>query len=127
MIFGPRNTQNFATRMPRTERRKALFSALSSKAATNRVLVLDTLPETALKTKDASVLLTTLPVVNECKKVIFVTPHYDEPLTKSLRNLPGVVVKSVSRLNILDLLSHDCLVMSEVGLEAMTEQFSIKL
>ncbi|MBU6389038.1 50S ribosomal protein L4, partial [Patescibacteria group bacterium] len=40
-VFGPLKEQNWATRMPRSERRKALFSAFSAKAAEDQVIILE--------------------------------------------------------------------------------------
>lgn len=125
-IFGPLKVQNFATRMPRFERRKALWSALSSKADLNQVIVLDTAPEARIKTKEAVQIVNAL-TLDKKKKLIWVIPEYQAEFAESFRNIPGLRISTISRLNITDLLSTDGLVMTKSTLEKMNDHFSIKI
>lgn len=120
IAFGPRNERTFATRMPRAERRKALFSALSSKA--DNVLVLEAALTGKPSSKQFSALLKALNV--DGKKVLHLAPAYDALSFNAARNLSKVTVRSVSRLNIVDVLNHDVLLLSKDSLAALEQHFT---
>lgn len=121
-VFGPNKDQTYATRMPRQERRKALFGALSSKAANNQVLVLEEWNMKAPKTKVATELFAKLPV--DGKKVLHIHPEHNHALFASVRNLPTVDATTVQELNIVDLLNHDLLLLTKDGVEALEKHFT---
>ena len=52
VVFGPRNVRNYKKDMPAKERRAALFSSLSKKAADEGVFALDSFKVKAPKTKE---------------------------------------------------------------------------
>jgi large subunit ribosomal protein L4 len=118
-IFGPLNTQTFATRMPRAERRKALFSALASKA--DHVVVLES-PRQAGKTKEAVALFKTLKI--DGKKVLELHASFDAQNFKASANIPGVVAKTISHANVIDILHADVLLFSKESLEALDTHFN---
>lgn len=118
-IFGPRNTQTFATRMPRGERRKALFSALASRA--DSVFVLET-ARTATKTKDSVALFKALEISG--KKVLELHTSYDAAAFKASSNIPGVVSKTISHANVIDILHADVLLFTKESLEAFEQHFN---
>lgn len=119
-VFGPRNEQTFATRMPRSERQKAFASALSSKA--NQVVVLKELSLPAPKTKEMIAILSKLP--HQGKKVLHIHPEHDINLFASTRNLPYVHSTTVAELNVLDVLNHDVLLLTADGLTALDKHFN---
>lgn len=121
-VFGPLKVQNWHTRMPRTERRKALLGALSAKAELNKVAVLDTVEIATPRTKDMKSLLQTIPETKD-GKVLHIHHKYEAPLFNATRNLPGVTSKSLSYMSIIDILNHDALVMSKDTLEALKTHF----
>ncbi len=118
-IFGPRTSQTFATRMPRGERRKALFSALASKA--NSVIVLET-PRTGAKTKESVALFKALNISG--KKVLEIHSEYEAAAFAASKNIPGVVSKTVSHANIIDILHADVLLFTKDSLEAFDKHFN---
>lgn len=123
IIFGPRNTQNWETRMPRTERRKAMFSALASKAQSESIIVLDEWTLEAPKTKEAVQLLANFPQTAG-KKVLHLSTAFDKNLFASTRNLPGFDSKTVQSANIIDLLNHDLLLLTKDSLEQLEKHFT---
>lgn len=122
-VFGPRKTQTWNTRMPRTERRKALFSALSSKAQTSNIHVLDSWEMDTPKTKEVITLISTIPsYVNQ--KVLFINSSFDKNIFKSIDNLPRVQVKTVTSANIIDILNSDILLFTKDSLNAFEGHFT---
>ncbi|CAN5185599.1 50S ribosomal protein L4 [soil metagenome] len=118
-IFGPRTSQTFATRMNRGERQKALFSALASKS--EGVIVLES-ARTGAKTKDSVALFKALEITG--KKVLEIHATYDAPAFKVSSNIPGVVSKSISHANVIDILHADVLLFTKDSLEAFEQHFN---
>lgn len=104
VTHGPRNTRNFSKMMPKKERRAALFSALSDRAADKNIIALEGFNAKEPKTKDFVALLGKLP---EGKKYLFVIPAKDVILQKSCHNIPGVKTILASYLNPYDVLLAD--------------------
>lgn len=100
--------RDYAQRTPKKMIRLALKSALSDRAASERVLVLDWgLP--APSTKGALAALAANGVEG---KVLVVLRPEDEAVWKSLRNLPDVHVCGVGELNAYDVLCSDWVVFT---------------
>lgn len=125
VVFGPRKNQNWATRMPRMERRKALFSALSSKAAQNKVLILEDWLLESPKTKLVTATLSKLPTMG--KNILHIHKNEDSNLFLSTRNLPNIKSVTVPNLNIIELLNHEAILLTKESLKALEEHFSARV
>ena len=125
-VFGPQKEQTWATRMPRAERRKALFSALASKAEGNQIIVLNEWTMDVPRTKTVMELLTVLPIAAG-KKVLHIHPEYTHTLFASTRNLPGVESKTIQATNIIDILNHDIVLLTKDSLDKLEEHFTPSL
>ena len=123
VVFGPTSDRNWHTRMPRAERRKALFSAMGSKAQNGNVVVLDSWIMESPKTKEAVALLAAVPGLAG-KKVLHVHTAYEHAVFASTSNLPGFTSKTVQTLGIVDLLNHDVLLMTKESLERLEQHFT---
>ncbi|PXW87717.1 LSU ribosomal protein L4P [Streptohalobacillus salinus] len=117
VVFGP-TPRSYSYKLPKKVRRLALKSALSSKVIENSLIVLEGLAFDAPKTKEAVKVLKALDV-NE--KVLIVTAENDDVVAKSASNLPNAKVLSVSGINVLDLLTHDKLIMTKDAAEKAGE------
>lgn len=122
-IFGPLKVQTFATRMPRQERRKAFMGALSAKAASNNVIVVDALTLDAPKTRTMVNVFSHFPTTAS-KKVLHIHPAEEAAVFLSTRNIPGVDSKTVAELNVLDVLNHDVLFMTKEAVAALEQHFT---
>ncbi len=100
--------RDYTLAMPRKMRQAALRSALSVKAAESAIVVLDELTVGDPKTKPVAAILRRL--VGENSALIIV-PEHDEPLEKSVRNLPEAKTLHAAYLNIRDVLAFDRLVL----------------
>jgi large subunit ribosomal protein L4 len=105
--------------MNRGERQKALFSALASKS--EGVIVLES-ARTGSKTKESVALFKTLEITG--KKVLELHASYDAPAFKTSSNIPGVVSKTISHANVIDILHADVLLFTKDSLEAFEQHFN---
>ncbi len=128
VAFGPRNNRNFHKRMPKKQRRKALFCTLSSKAKDNQIIILENLeldlnlkPEKSfIKTKNVAELIKNLKIE---KKGLFVLPAKHKTFNKASANIPSVKTILVNYLNIHDLLKYQKVIFFQDSLKKIEEIF----
>jgi|SRR5690625_616448 len=117
VTFGPQ-PRKYGYKMPKKVRRIAIKSALSLKAQSENVLVLEELSFEAPKTKD---FVSMLEALNVNEKALVVLAEKDENVVRSASNLQGVKVLTVNELNVLDLLMHDKLILTKDAAEEAGE------
>lgn len=120
IIFGPLNERNFKQDMPKKQRRKALFCALSEKARNEQIMALEGYPEDSKKTKSFSTLIQKLPVSRD---VLVVMPEHNEGLELSARNMPSVKTILVNYLNIADLIKYEKVLFIKEAFSKLEEVF----
>jgi large subunit ribosomal protein L4 len=110
--------------MPKKQRRKALFSALTVKVKDNEALVLDAYTSDEIKTKNAVNVLKNLGLNGE--KVLLVVPEKNEVIAKSFRNIPGVKVLLANYVNPYDLLTYKKVLFLKDSLQKIEDTFLSK-
>jgi len=120
VIFGPRNVRNFVLGMPKLQRRKALFSALSEKARSNEIIALESYNVDKPKTKDFASFLKKLPIE---RNVLIVLPAKNENLEKSSKNLPSTKTILANYLNIQDLQKYKKILFLKEAIGKLNEIF----
>lgn len=151
VTFGPTSARNFKVKVNKKMRRKALLMALSSRAIDQRIILLDTLQLSAIKTKEVARLLENLtlrpsrkkaavktvesktktspikaaakPTKSAKKTVLVILPANDATIVKSVRNIPGVSVITAASLNVLSVLQHQYLLAPLKALETIDHTF----
>lgn len=116
-VFGP-VPRSYSYKLPKKVRRLAIKSALSSKLIEENILVLEGLAFETPKTKDFKSVLSSLSVD---KKALIVTADLEENVALSARNIPGVSVVTANGINVLDVVSHDKLIMTKAAVEKVEE------
>jgi large subunit ribosomal protein L4 len=101
--------RNFAQKTPKKMVRLALCSALSDRAADDKVVVIDEWSIDTPKTKDALAALKELELTG---KVLLVLGEDDEAVWKSFRNLEDVHCQFARELNAYDVLVSDYVVFT---------------
>ena len=121
VVFGPQ-PRKYDFRFPKRARRQALASVLTDKVSGKTLRVLDSLTVKTPKTKDMVKMLSGL----GCTKggVVVVLPSSDEPVSRSLRNIPDVTVVPVIGLNVYDLMKHSFVISTKEGIEAITARIA---
>ncbi len=117
--FGPR-PRSYAYTLPKKVRRLALKMALSSKLSHGQLVVLDSYPHSAPKTKDFVAVLKNFAM----NKVLLVSPEENRALELSARNVPGVQVMLAAGLNVYDILKYDHLVLFSPVVSAIEERLA---
>ena len=112
VALGPK-PRKYNQKTPKKMIRGALHSALSDRATDGKVVVLESWPFTAPKTREAASLLASLDLEG---RVLLVVAPDDELTIKSFRNLPGVQLVLTSELNTYDVLCNDWIVFTEATL-----------
>jgi large subunit ribosomal protein L4 len=117
IIFGP-TPRSYEQRMPRQMRRAAVRSALSDKAASERILVLDILALQEAKTREMEKLMRTLA---PDASVLILMPGDDLTVEQAANNLPYVKLLRASYVNIRDLLNYDYVVIPQDALTVIEQ------
>jgi large subunit ribosomal protein L4 len=112
VAHGPK-TRNYAQRTPKKMIRLALRSALSDRAAEDKVLVVDDWGFDAPSTKAALAALAALKLEG---KVLVVLGDDDTVALKSFRNLPSIQTIRSRELNAYDVLVNDWVVFTQATL-----------
>ena len=120
VTFGPK-PRRYSYKLPKKARRKALCSALSSKFSSGKFIVLDSLMLTEPKTKKIINLLNNLNIEGS---VLLVTADPDINVFKSGRNIPGVTMTIAEKINVLDILDHDTILLTREAAARIEEVFA---
>jgi len=112
IALGPK-PRSYVQRTPKKMIKLALRSALSDRAASGKVVVVDDWGFGAPKTKDAQAALAALGL-DGC--VLVVVESFDTAVARSFRNLTEVQLIKSSELNAYDVLCNDWIVFSESNL-----------
>ncbi|MEP6624609.1 MAG: 50S ribosomal protein L4 [Acidimicrobiia bacterium] len=127
VAHGPK-PRSYAQRTPKKMIRLALISALSDRAAENKVVVVDAWSFDTPKTKDAIVALVALglrPDGERAPRVLLVLDRVEQSAWKSFRNLgERVQIILPEELNAYDILVNDWLVFSATTLEATVSRLT---
>ncbi|MCR4429118.1 MAG: 50S ribosomal protein L4 [Caldiserica bacterium] len=116
ITFGPR-PRSYEMKMPQEERRKAIFSLLSEKAANGYLRVID-LSELEPKTKKVVSAFKSLGLEG---KVLIALDESENQVLKAARNIPFASAILWQNLNVRDLLGCDFLLLSQKALGKIKE------
>ena len=114
VAHGPK-PHSFAKDLPRTMRRLALRSALSSHAANGSLVIVEGLSTPDAKTRSMQTILTALGVD---RRALVVSGSFVPELTRATRNIDDVKALPAQNLNVVDLINAHRLVMSEDAVRA---------
>jgi len=119
-IFGPK-PRNYSLKLNKKVKSLARASALSAKAKSDSIIVVEDFSFDKPKTKEYSNVLNNLGVLD--KKVLHLVSEKDNTLFLSNRNIPKAKMKEVRELNTYEILNADKLVFFESAIEKIKEIF----
>lgn len=119
IVFAPK-PRSYRVSLPKSLRRVAMKSALSSKVQENEIIVLESLEFEAPKTKEAVNMLSAL----KAKKALVVVAESNENVYKSLRNIQGVSVIPVNNINVYDILKYDNFIVTKDAVSKIEEVYA---
>jgi large subunit ribosomal protein L4 len=112
--FGPK-PRDYRQDIPKKLRRLALRCVLSSKAGDGELKVIDKFDFEEPKTSKMVEVLDALKVESSA---LIVTQNSEENVIKSARNIPQIVTTPAGVMNIMDIMSHKTLLMTEAAVRA---------
>ena len=120
IVFAPK-PRDYSYSLNKKEKRAALKSALSDKAANGNIIVVDGLAMEEIKT---SVFAKFLNKIGAAKKAMVITNGVDEKVYKSARNIEGVSVTTADILSTYEILNANVLVVDKAAIEKIQEVFA---
>jgi len=117
IVFGPR-PRSYRQAMPRKMRHLALRCALSAKARAKEIVVVD---ELRMDVPRAKAFLGVLDRLGVGSSVLILLPDADYNVERSANNLPKVKTLRAQYLNLVDLFTHDYLLMPLGALGVITD------
>lgn len=118
--FGP-TPRSHAIDLPKKVRALALKHALSSKAKTGSLIVIDSVAQKEAKT---AALRTTFGKLEWANALIIDGANVDQNFALAARNIPNIDVLPVQGINVVSILKRDKLVLTKAALEALEARFA---
>ena len=119
IVFAPK-PRDYRFSMNKKVKKLALLSAISSKLAEGKLIVLDKIDMNEYKTKTVVGMMNALKVenalvVNDVTNLFFV---------KSAKNIPGVKAARVNTINTYEILKHDTLILTQDAVKKLEEVYA---
>lgn len=119
IVFAPK-PRDYRMSIPKSMKRTAMRSVLTSKVQENEIFVLEDLSFETPKTKEAVAMFNALNV----KKALVVVAESNENTYKSIRNIQGVAVVPVNNINVYDLLKYENLIITKDAVSKIEEVYA---
>ena len=119
IIFGP-NPRSYSYTVPKKVKRLALKSALSSKVADQKLIVVENMDLAEVKTATVAKALKAIGAGNSS---LIVLEDVNKNAELSARNIKDVKTALVNTINVLDILKYDSLVATKAAVEKIEEVY----
>ena len=119
IVFAPK-PRDYRMAIPKSMKRVAMMSALSTKVQDGQMVVVEDLAFDSIKTKNVVNMLKAM----ETKKTLIVTAESNEVVYKSARNIEGVAVIPANNINVYDLLKFEKVVMTKDAVSKIEEVYA---
>ena len=119
VVFAP-VPRDYSFKLNKKEKRAALKSALSSRVADGKLIVVDELKFDEIKTKKFKAVMDNLKV----SKALVVIAENDEKVVMSARNIPTVKTALTNTINVYDILKGDTLILTKDAVAKIEEVYA---
>ena len=119
VVFAP-VPRDYSFKLNKKEKRAALKSALTSRVAENKFVVVDELKLDEIKTKKFAEVLKNLQV----EKALVVLNEMDKNVIASAANIPTVKTSQINELNVFDVLKYDTVVVTKAAVATIEEVYA---
>ena len=119
VVFAP-TPRDYSFKLNRKEKRAALKSALSSRVAENKFIVVDALNFDEIKTKKFVEVMKNLNV----DKALVVLDDMNENVIRSANNIPTVKTSQTNEINVYDILKYDTVVVTKDAVKTIEEVYA---
>ena len=119
VVFAPK-PRDYSIKLNKKEKRAALKSALTTRVAENKFIVVDELKFDEIKTKKFQAVMDNLKV----NKALVVLEEKNDNVILSARNIPGVETALVNTINVYDILKYNTMVVTKAAVAAIEEVYA---
>jgi large subunit ribosomal protein L4 len=119
VVFAP-VPRDYSFKLNKKEKRAALKSALTSRVAENKLIVLDELKLEEIKTKKFVEVMNNLKV----NKALVVLNEMDTNVIASAANIPTVKTAQTNEINVFDVLKYDTVVVTKAAVATIEEVYA---
>ena len=119
IVFAPK-PRDYRVSVPKSMRKVAMKSALTSKVQENQMIILESLNFEAPKTKNIIEMLKAL----EANKALIITAESNEVVYKSARNIQGISIIPANNINVYDLLKYEKLIITKEAVSKIEEVYA---
>lgn len=119
VVFAPK-PRDYSVKMNKKEKNLAIKSALTSRVAAEKFIVLDGISFDEIKTKKMAAVLDNLKV----EKALVVLDKKDDNVILSTRNIPDVRTTVSNGLNVYDILKYDTMVITKDAVAQIEEVYA---
>ena len=119
MVFAVK-PRDYTITLNKKEKRLALKSALSSRVADNKFIVVDDIKVGEIKTKTMVSMLKNL----EVSKALVVLAEKNDNVILSTRNIPDVKTALTNTINVYDILKYNTVIASKAAVERIEEVYA---
>ena len=120
IALGPK-PRSYRIELNKSQKRAALFGALSAKVAGGSMVVIDSITATEYKTKN---MIAMLSAVGAAKKTLVVLPAVNDFVIKSCANIEGVKTTQWNTINVYDILNCDTLIVAQDAVAKIEEVYA---
>ncbi len=119
VVFAP-VPRDYSFKLNKKEKRAALKSALTSRVQENKLIIVDELNFSEIKTKNFKAVMDNLKV----NKALVVIGEKNENAVLSARNLPTINTTYVNTINVYDILKGDTVVLTKEAVAKIEEVYA---
>ena len=119
IVFAPK-PRDYRMSIPKSMKRVAMKSALTSKVQAGEFIVVDNLDFEAIKTKQVATMVNAF----EAKKALIITAESNEIVYKSARNIEGDNVIPANNINVYDLLKSGKVIITKDAVSKIEEVYA---
>ena len=119
VVFAP-TPRDYSFKLNKKEKRAALKSALTSRVAENKFIVVDELSLSEIKTKKFVEIMGNLKV----EKALVVLNDMNENVIASAKNIPTVKTAQTNEINVFDILKYDTVVVTKDAVKTIEEVYA---
>jgi large subunit ribosomal protein L4 len=120
VALGPK-PRSYRLSMNKKVKKIAMISALSSKVAAGKMIVVNAITAADYKTKT---MVEMLAAIGAAKKTLVLLAENDAKVVKSFANIAGVKTTQANNVNVYDILNCDTLVMVENAVKTIEEVYA---
>lgn len=119
VVFAPK-PRDYSFKLNKKVKRLALKSVLSQKVIEEKLIVLDEISFSEIKTKQMAKVVDNL----KLEKALFVMDGENKNVVLSARNIPNIKTAGVNSINVYDILKYDAFVVTKQAVEKMQEVYA---